>query len=50
MNSRPRALVLFLLLVLAWGSVLASPFRAFAELCRTGAFRIGAAEVIVVRL
>jgi hypothetical protein len=43
MNSRPRAFVLLLLLVLAWGSVLASPFRAFAELCRTGAFRIGAA-------
>ncbi len=34
MNSRARATTLFLILLVAWGSLLASPFRAFAEMCR----------------
>lgn len=43
MNSRPRALVLLLVLAALWGSLVASPFRAFAELCRFGPFTVASA-------
>lgn len=43
MNSRPRALVLLIVLSALWGSLVASPFRAFAELCRFGADALGRA-------
>ena len=36
MNSRARAMTLLLSLVVAWGAIAASPFRAFAELVRDG--------------
>jgi hypothetical protein len=41
MKSRARAMTLLLLLVLAWGALVASPFRAFAELTRDLSYRLG---------
>lgn len=54
MNSRSRQILLILVLAAAWGTVLSSPFRAFADMVRDVGLRlfdaVGASSVLSVFL